>query len=216
MDQLIAKIEAKGLRQNLPDFRVGDIVKVHQRIREGGKERIQIFEGIVIAKKHGAGMGGTFTVRRIASGVGVERVYPLHSPTIAKIERTRQSKVRRAKLYFLRELFGKKAKLKGWEAYASWSEDAAAPESLSSVEGEEGSEVTTEDNDQVAEAETDNKDDNTLESEVVETPEATEAAPATEENSVNDQAAEGNGKSGGAAGGEIAEAEGSSDTPAKS
>lgn len=122
MDQLIAYVETSYRKKTLPDFRVGDIVRVHQRIREGGKERIQVFEGIVIAKKHGRGMNGTFTVRRVASGVGVERVYPLHSPAITKIERLRSSKVRRAKLYFLRARIGKKARLKGWEAYASWEE----------------------------------------------------------------------------------------------
>lgn len=124
MQQLIAKMEMSSRKQTLPEFRVGDIVRVHQRIREGGKERIQVFEGVVIARKHGTGMSGTFTVRRIASGVGVERIFPLHSPAIVKIERTHSSKVRRAKLYFLRGLSGKKAKLKGWEAYASWSESA--------------------------------------------------------------------------------------------
>ena len=124
MDALIKAIEAPHLRKNLPSFRIGDTIRVHQRIREGGKERIQVFEGIVIAQKHGQGMSGTFTVRRIASGVGVERVFPVHSPMIAKIERMRSAKVRRAKLYFLRGRIGKRAKLKGWEAYASWEEAA--------------------------------------------------------------------------------------------
>lgn len=122
MDALLAKIGASHRRKNLPDFRVGDVVRVHQRIREGGKERIQIFEGLVIAKKHGVGMNGTFTVRRIASGIGVERVYPLHTPAIAKIERVRTSNVRRAKLYYLRGRIGKKARLKSTDNYAAWSE----------------------------------------------------------------------------------------------
>lgn len=143
MEALIAKIEASSLRKSIPDFRVGDIVRVHQRIREGGKERIQVFEGMVIAKKHGAKINGTFTVRRMASGVGVERIYPIHSPAIAKIERLRSSKVRRAKLYFLRELFGKKAKLKGWEAYASW-EDSADEPVAPTVETDTVEEATTE------------------------------------------------------------------------
>ncbi|MBI4175513.1 50S ribosomal protein L19 [Candidatus Berkelbacteria bacterium] len=123
MDSLIAAIEAPFRRKTLPSFRVGDTLRVHQRIREGGKERIQVFEGLVIAKKHGTGMTGTFTVRRIASGVGVERVFPLHTPLIAKIERVRSAKVRRGKLYFLRGRVGKKARLKGIESYASWSDE---------------------------------------------------------------------------------------------
>ncbi len=128
MHELIAKIELTDRRKTLPEFRVGDVVRVHQRIRESGKERIQVFEGIVIAKKHGSGLSGTFTVRRIASGVGVERIFPLHSPLIVKIERTRSSKVRQAKLYYLRGRIGKKAKLKGVEAYASWQEPVPTEE----------------------------------------------------------------------------------------
>ena len=137
MQNLINSVEAAHRRKNLPTFRVGDVLRVHTRIREGGKERIQVFEGLVIAMKHGTGLSGTFTVRRIASGVGVERVFPLHDPLIAKIERVRSSKVRRAKLYFLRGRVGKKAKLKGWEAYASWSEEPEAPEIPTEASGEE-------------------------------------------------------------------------------
>ena len=128
MQSLIASVETAHRRKNLPVFRVGDVLRVHGRIREGGKERLQVFEGLVIAMKHGTGLSGTFTIRRIASGIGVERVFPLHSPMIAKIERLRSSKVRRAKLYFLRGRIGKKAKLKGWEAYASWSEATESSE----------------------------------------------------------------------------------------
>ncbi len=122
MHSLLAKVEASSLRKNLPDFRVGDIIRVHQRIREGSKERIQVFEGLVIAKKHGAGMSGTFTVRRIASGIGVERVFSLHSPMIAKIERVRSADVRRAKLYYMRDRVGKKARLKTVDTFASWED----------------------------------------------------------------------------------------------
>jgi len=87
----------------LPDFKVGDTVKVHQRIKEGGKERVQIFEGLVIAQKGGHGVNGTFMVRKISYGVGVERIYPLHSPNIVKLEVTKPSHVSRAKLYYVRE-----------------------------------------------------------------------------------------------------------------
>jgi large subunit ribosomal protein L19 len=89
-------------RQEL-DIRAGDTVKVHQKIKEGDKSRIQIFEGLVLARKHGAEAGGTFTVRKVASGVGVERIFPLFAPSIEKVEVTKRSKVRRAKLYHIRE-----------------------------------------------------------------------------------------------------------------
>lgn len=89
--------------KTLPDFKPGFTVKVHQRIKEGGKERVQIFEGLVIARKGGTGVNATFMVRKIASGVGVERIYPLHSPNIVKIEITKQPKVRQAKLYYVRK-----------------------------------------------------------------------------------------------------------------
>ncbi len=98
--------------KNVPELKAGQTVRVHQRIKEGNKERIQPFEGLVIAVKHGRGLDGTFTVRKISAGVGVERVYPLHSPTIEKIEALKSFKVRRAKLYYMRERFGKKARMK--------------------------------------------------------------------------------------------------------
>jgi large subunit ribosomal protein L19 len=88
--------------KTLPAFRPGFTVKVHQRIKEGGKERVQIFEGVVIARKGGTGANATFTVRKIASGVGVERIYPLHSPNVVKLEIVKDSDVRRAKLYYVR------------------------------------------------------------------------------------------------------------------
>jgi len=99
--------------KNYPNFRVGDVIKVHQRIKEEGqdKERIQVFEGIVIAIR-GEGPSKTFTVRKVSYGVGVEKIFPYYSPTIAKIELVRRFKVRRAKLYYLREKVGKDAKLK--------------------------------------------------------------------------------------------------------
>ena len=100
------------LKTNLPEIRPGDTVRVSQKIREGGKERIQTFEGIVIARKHGKGINSTITLRKVISGIGVERIFPLHSPLIEKIEIVRKGRVRRAKLYYLRGIKGKKAKLK--------------------------------------------------------------------------------------------------------
>ncbi len=108
---LIEQIEAEGMKENVPQFNVGDTVKVGYRIIEGGKERIQNFEGVVIAKKNG-GIRESFTVRRLSFGVGVERCFPLHSPKIAYVNVVRSGKVRRAKLYYLRGLTGKAAKIK--------------------------------------------------------------------------------------------------------
>ncbi len=98
--------------KNLPEIKSGYIVRVHQRIKEGDKERIQPYEGLVIAKKHGKGINSTITVRRVSGGIGIERIFPLHSPKIEKIEIIKKAKVRRAKLYYLRNLTGKKARLK--------------------------------------------------------------------------------------------------------
>lgn len=99
------------VKKDIPEFSVGDTVKVHIKIKEGARERIQIFEGFVLKRQNG-GLGETFTVRRIASGVGVEKTFPLHSPRIEKIEVTRHGVVRRAKLYYMRERTGKAAKIK--------------------------------------------------------------------------------------------------------
>ena len=104
-------IEPGSMKAEPPVVEVGDLVKVHVKIKEGEKFRIQIFEGTVIAKKHG-GINETFTVRRVAHGVGIERVFPLHSPTVEKVELVRNGKVRRAKLYYLRDRVGKAAKVK--------------------------------------------------------------------------------------------------------
>ena len=98
------------LKQEIPDVKIGSTVKVHVNIREGDKERIQLFEGTVIAKK-GSGISETFTVRRVSYGVGVERVFPIHSPNVVKVETVRLGKVRRSKLYYLRDRVGKAAKV---------------------------------------------------------------------------------------------------------
>ena len=104
-------IEQGNMKAEAPKIEIGDLVKVHVKIKEGEKFRIQVFEGTVIAKKHG-GINETFTVRRVAHGCGIERVFPLHSPTVEKVELVRNGKVRRAKLYYLRDRVGKAAKVK--------------------------------------------------------------------------------------------------------
>lgn len=108
---LIQELNKEVLGRELPAVQVGDTVRVHVKVKEGSRERIQIFEGTVIAKKHG-GIEETFTVRRISYGVGVEKVFPVHSPSIDTVEVVRHGKVRRAKLYYLRERVGKGAKVK--------------------------------------------------------------------------------------------------------
>ena len=104
-------ISESSMRKEMPVINVGDTVKVHVKIVEGDKSRIQVFEGTVIAKKHG-GISETFTVRRVAHGCGIERVFPVHSPSVDKVEVVRRGKVRRAKLYYLRDRVGKAAKVK--------------------------------------------------------------------------------------------------------
>lgn len=107
----ITHIEKSFMKENIPPFSSGDTLRVHVKIKEGDKERIQVFQGTVISRR-GGGTGETFTVRKISSGVGVERVFPLHSPNVAKIEKIRAGAVRRSKLYYLRDLTGKSARIK--------------------------------------------------------------------------------------------------------
>ena len=108
---IIKSIEHEQLKNSIPDIKVGNTVRVHVKIKEGNKERIQVFEGIVIARKNSS-VRETFTVRRISFGVGVEKTFPVHSPRIDKIEVVKKGKVRRAKLYYLKDLSGKAAKIK--------------------------------------------------------------------------------------------------------
>ena len=108
---IIKSIEHEQLKNKIPDLHVGDTIRVHQRIKEGNRERIQVFEGIII-KKQGGGVNATFTVRRVAYGVGVEKTFLIHSPMVEKIEVVRVGKARRAKLYYLRDRLGKAAKTK--------------------------------------------------------------------------------------------------------
>ena len=111
MNEILRAIDAEQMRNDLPEFHVGDTVKLHVKVKEGNRERIQMFEGTVIKRQNG-GLRETFTVRRLAYGVGVERTFPVNSPIIEKMEVTRRGKVRRAKLFYLRDRVGKAAKVK--------------------------------------------------------------------------------------------------------
>jgi large subunit ribosomal protein L19 len=108
---VIANLEKEQMRSDIPDFKPGDTIRVHARIKEGEKERIQIFEGLVIRKRKGT-TGATFTVRKVSYGIGVERIFPLHSPNIDKIDIVTRGKVRRGRLYYMRNLRGKAARIK--------------------------------------------------------------------------------------------------------
>ena len=112
---VLSSVVQDYLKTDIPAFNVGETVKVHVKIKEGNRERIQIFEGFVLKRQNG-GIGETFTVRRIASGVGVEKTFPIHSPLVEKIEVVRHGKVRRARLHYMRERTGKSAKIKSREA----------------------------------------------------------------------------------------------------
>ncbi len=114
MANLIDQLEREGMKETIPSFAIGDTVKVTVRIKEGDKERLQAFEGVVISRKNG-GIRETFTVRKISYGVGVEKTFPIHSPKIASIEVVRKGRPRRAKLYYVRDLTGKAAKVKSAE-----------------------------------------------------------------------------------------------------
>lgn len=123
-------------KKNIPEIRPGDTVRISFKITEAGKTRLQIFEGICIAKKHGNSLNGSFTLRKISSGIGVERTFPLHSPLIEKIEKIKSRKVRRAKLYFVRDLVGKKAKkARETKDYQMW-EEAISEEEMAKIEEE--------------------------------------------------------------------------------
>jgi len=111
MNEIIRNIEAAQLKESVPEFHVGDTVRVHAKIKEGNRERIQVFEGIVLKIQNG-GNWTTFTVRKFSNGIGVEKTWPLHSPNVEKVEVVRRGKVRRAKLFYLRDRVGKKAKVK--------------------------------------------------------------------------------------------------------
>jgi large subunit ribosomal protein L19 len=121
-------IERTRVRKDIPPFRPGDQVKVHVKVREGGRERLQVFEGVVIARR-GGGLRESFTVRKVSFGVGVERTFPIHAPAVAKLEVVRHGKVRRAKLYYLRELSGRRAKIEERRSrIQEWVPEADVPE----------------------------------------------------------------------------------------
>ncbi len=141
----INSFSQKYIKKNLPDLRPGDKVKVFQRVKEGEKERLQAFEGVVLAVKHGRGISATFTVRKISGGIGVERTFPLHSPMIEKIEILGRSKVRRAKLYYLRSRKGKRARLKfGLEKPEETAQEVVEETPAKTPAGEEAAEEKAE------------------------------------------------------------------------
>jgi large subunit ribosomal protein L19 len=175
-------IEQPYLRSDVPDFRPGDTVKVHVRVVEGSRERVQVFQGVVLGRQRG-GLRATFTVRKISFGVGVERTFPVHSPSIAKLEVVSRGQVRRAKLYYLRELRGKKARIKERridDAKLAAMEEAAVPadeaELDDAVEPEEAS-VPTDD----AGEDVDGSSEDAAEAEAAAAPDAdaSEEAPET-------------------------------------
>jgi large subunit ribosomal protein L19 len=125
MNQVVQGVEDKQLRDDIPDFQPGDTIRVHVRIKEGDKERIQAFEGVVIARKH-SGVRETITVRKTSFGVGVERIFPLHATVIDRIDVVRRGRVRRAKLYYLRKLRGKAARIKERDTRGERAAAAAA------------------------------------------------------------------------------------------
>jgi len=132
----LQEIESAYLRSDIPDFRAGDTIKVHVKVSEGDKQRIQIFQGVVISRK-GDGSRESFTVRKMSGGIGVERVFPLNSPVIDKLELVRHGRVRRAKLYYLRELRGKKARIDERRVDRSKLAAVSVPEDLAEA-AEEG------------------------------------------------------------------------------
>ncbi|MEW6212476.1 MAG: 50S ribosomal protein L19 [Acidobacteriota bacterium] len=134
MNQVVQALEQRQQRNDIPDFRPGDTVRVHVRIKEGDKERLQAFEGVVIARKHG-GVRETITVRKTSFGIGVERIFPLHASVIERIEVVRRGRVRRAKLYYLRKLRGKAARIRELDTRGT-KETAAAAAAASSGNGE--------------------------------------------------------------------------------
>ena len=145
MTTLTESAAKEYLKEGIPDIRPGDTIRVHQKIKEGDpsstsgqvKERIQIFEGVVLARKHGKGISATITVRKISQGVGVERIFPVHAPFIQKIEIVKRAKVRRAKLYYLRGAKGKKARLKAREFGVAVTEEPKVQKPVAQEETKE-------------------------------------------------------------------------------
>ena len=189
-------VEQSYLRKGLPQFRPGDTVKVHVRVVEGNRERVQVFQGVVI-RRSGGGLRETFTVRKISFGVGVERTFPLHSPSIAKLEVAQHGHVRRAKLYYLRDLRGKKARIKERRIdeakLAAMEELRAEEEAMGAAEAEEGSMETLEEAETLAELESADEGDTTDEQpaeEQAEEQEGAEVASVPEADASADEAEE--------------------------
>ena len=173
-------VEKSYLRSDIPAFRPGDTVKVHVRVVEGSRERVQVFQGVVIGRQNG-GLRETFTVRKISFGVGVERTFPVHSPSIAKLEIVSRGQVRRAKLYYLRELRGKKARIKERridETKLAAMEDAAARAAAEAAAEADDEAAAEADDEADAEVTADEVVDESSESEIAaEAPDATDDAP---------------------------------------
>ena len=164
-------IDKAYLRSDIPEFRPGDTVKVHVRVVEAGRERVQVFQGVVI-RRQGGGLQETFTVRKISFGVGVERTFPMHSPSISKLEVVSRGKVRRAKLYYLRELRGKKARIKERRIEG---EDLAAVNAAAVAAG-----LVAEEADEIDEAEAEPSDGSVEPSDEIAVAEATAEEPGAE------------------------------------
>ena len=154
MSTKLATFEQTQIKKTTPDIRPGDTVRIHQKIVEGERERIQIFEGVVIARKHGVGVNATITVRRVSKGYGVERTFPIHSPIIEKIEVVNRAKVRRAKLYYLRNAKGRKARLKAEAVGLVFEEPEEAQATEEETETEEVPQEAPAENAQETPAET--------------------------------------------------------------
>jgi len=138
----------KSQLKEMPDIKSGYTIKVYQKIKEGAKERIQIFEGIVLARKHGKGISSTITVRKVTDGIGIERIFPVYSPSIEKIEIVKKGKVRRSKLYYLRTAKGKKARLKNKDFVAAIApEKTVVEETLGAIDSSETPVTATPEND---------------------------------------------------------------------
>ena len=177
---IIKSIEHEQLKNKIPDLHVGDTIKVHQKIKEGNRERIQVFEGIVI-KKQGGGVNATFTVRRVAYGVGVEKTFLIHSPMVEKIEVVRVGKARRAKLYYLRDRVGKSAKTKeNLGARIENKEITLKEELVEEPAVEEVKEEVIETNDEVVENVTETVEETAVVEEVPAATETAEEAPVEE------------------------------------